>query len=54
MDISDLKRAEETRAATARERELFGQQLATESAKTNENPSASGMPRSAGLGARIG
>ena len=36
MDISDLKRAEETRAAMARERELFAQQRATELAKANE------------------
>src|ERR1700726_414563 len=36
MDISDLKRAEEMRAAMARERELFAQQRATELAKANE------------------
>jgi signal transduction histidine kinase/CheY-like chemotaxis protein len=36
MDITDLKRAEETRAAMARERELFAQQRATELAKANE------------------
>jgi PAS domain S-box-containing protein len=36
MDITDLKRAEEMRAATARERELFAQQRATELAKANE------------------
>jgi PAS domain S-box-containing protein len=35
-DISDLKRAEEMRAAMARERELFAQQRATELAKANE------------------
>jgi PAS domain S-box-containing protein len=36
MDITDLKRAEELRAAMARERELFAQQRATELAKANE------------------
>src|SRR3984893_1590334 len=36
MDITDLKRAEEMRAALARERELFAQQRATELAKANE------------------
>ena len=36
MDISDLKRAEEMRAAMARERELFAQHRATELAKANE------------------
>jgi signal transduction histidine kinase/CheY-like chemotaxis protein len=36
MDISDLKRGEELRAAMARERELFAQQRVTELAKTNE------------------
>jgi signal transduction histidine kinase len=36
MDITDLKRAEEIRAAMARERELFAQQRATELAKANE------------------
>jgi PAS domain S-box-containing protein len=36
MDISDLKLAEEMRAAMARERELFAQQRATELAKANE------------------
>jgi PAS domain S-box-containing protein len=36
MDISDLKRAEELRAAMARDRELFAQQRATELAKANE------------------
>ena len=36
MDITDLKRAEEMRAAMARERELFAQQRATEMAKANE------------------
>ncbi len=36
MDITDLKRAEEMRAAMARERELFAQQRATELAKANE------------------
>src|SRR5258708_1305590 len=36
MDITGLKRAEEMRAAMARERELFAQQRATESAKANE------------------
>src|SRR6201984_3375309 len=36
MDVTDLKRAEETRAAMARERELFAQQRATELAKANE------------------
>jgi two-component system, NarL family, sensor kinase len=35
-DISDWKRAEEMRAAMARERELFAQQRATELAKANE------------------
>jgi PAS domain S-box-containing protein len=35
-DISDLKRADEMRAAMARERELFAQQRATELAKANE------------------
>jgi two-component system NarL family sensor kinase len=35
-DISDLKRAEEMRAAMARDRELFAQQRATELAKANE------------------
>src|SRR5258708_26956509 len=36
MDITDLKRAEEMRAAMAHERELFAQQRATELAKANE------------------
>jgi PAS domain S-box-containing protein len=36
MDITDLKRAEEMRAAMARERELFAQRRATELAKANE------------------
>jgi PAS domain S-box-containing protein len=36
MDITDLKRAEEMRAAMARERELFAQQRVTELAKANE------------------
>ena len=36
MDISDLKRAEEMRAAMARERELLAHQRATELAKANE------------------
>ena len=36
MDISDLKRAEEMRAAMARERELFAQRRATDLAKANE------------------
>jgi signal transduction histidine kinase len=36
MDITDLKRAEEMRAAMIRERELFAQQRATELAKANE------------------
>ena len=36
MDITDLKRAEEMRAAMAREREMFAQQRATELAKANE------------------
>ena len=36
MDITDLKRAEEMRAAMARERELFAQQRAAELAKANE------------------
>jgi predicted ATPase/signal transduction histidine kinase len=36
MDITDSKRAEEMRAAMARERELFAQQRATELAKANE------------------
>jgi PAS domain S-box-containing protein len=36
MDITDLKRAEEMRAALARERELFAQQRANELAKANE------------------
>ena len=36
MDITDLKRAEETRAAMARERELFARERATELAKANE------------------
>jgi PAS domain S-box-containing protein len=36
MDITDLKRAEEMRAAMARERELFAQQRATDLAKANE------------------
>ena len=36
MDITDLKRAEEMRAAMARERELFAQQRATQFAKANE------------------
>src|SRR6202040_731594 len=36
MDITGLKRAEEMRAAMARERELFAQQRATELAKANE------------------
>src|SRR6266404_1513340 len=36
MDMTDLKRAEEMRAAMARERELFAQQRATQLAKANE------------------
>jgi PAS domain S-box-containing protein len=36
MDITDLKRTEEMRAAMARERELFAQQRVTELAKANE------------------
>src|ERR1700736_4631211 len=36
MDVTDLKRAEEMRAAMARDRELFAQQRATELAKANE------------------
>jgi signal transduction histidine kinase/CheY-like chemotaxis protein len=36
MDITGLKRAEEMRAAMARERELFAQERATELAKANE------------------
>ena len=36
MDITDLKRAEEMRAAMARERELFAQQRATQLARANE------------------
>jgi PAS domain S-box-containing protein len=36
MDISDLKRAEEMRAAVARERELLARQRAAELAKANE------------------
>jgi PAS domain S-box-containing protein len=36
IDITDLKRAEEMRAAMARERELFAQERATELAKANE------------------
>jgi PAS domain S-box-containing protein len=36
MDITDLKRAEEMRAAMAHERELFAQQRATQLAKANE------------------
>src|ERR1700724_2872076 len=36
MDITGLKRAEEMRAAMARERELFAQQRAAELAKANE------------------
>jgi signal transduction histidine kinase len=36
MDITDLKRAEEMRAALTRERNLFAQQRATELAKANE------------------
>jgi hypothetical protein len=36
MDITDLKRAEEMRAAMAREGELFAQRRATELAKANE------------------
>jgi PAS domain S-box-containing protein len=36
MDVTDLKRAEEMRAAMAREREQFAQQRATELAKANE------------------
>jgi len=36
MDITDLKRAEEMRAAMARERELFAQQRATQFARANE------------------
>jgi PAS domain S-box-containing protein len=36
MDVTDLKRAEEMRAAMARERELFAQQRAAELAKANE------------------
>jgi PAS domain S-box-containing protein len=36
MDITDLQRAEQMRAAMARERELFAQQRATELTKANE------------------
>jgi signal transduction histidine kinase/CheY-like chemotaxis protein len=36
MDITGLKRAEETRAAMARERELFAQERAAELAKANQ------------------
>jgi predicted ATPase/signal transduction histidine kinase len=36
MDVTDLKRAEEMRAAMARERELFAQQRATDLGKANE------------------
>jgi signal transduction histidine kinase len=36
MDVTDLKRGEEMRAAMARERELFAQQRATDLAKANE------------------
>jgi signal transduction histidine kinase len=36
MDITDLKRAEEMRAAMARERELFAQQRAAELGRANE------------------
>jgi PAS domain S-box-containing protein len=36
MDVTDLKRAEEMRAAMARERELFAQQRAAELARANE------------------
>src|SRR6202023_1586727 len=36
IDITDLKRAEEMRAAMARERELFAQQRATDLGKANE------------------
>jgi len=36
MDITDLKRAEEMRAAMARERELFAQQRATQFGRANE------------------
>jgi len=36
MDITDLKRAEEMRAAMAHERELFAQQRATDLGKANE------------------
>src|ERR1700732_2146002 len=36
MDITDLKRAEERRAAMAHERELFAQQRATDLGKANE------------------
>src|SRR6202040_4109810 len=36
MDVTDLKRAEEMRAAMARERELFAQQRATQFARANE------------------
>src|SRR5258705_3184420 len=36
MDITDLKRAEEMRAAMSRERELFAQQRATQFARANE------------------
>jgi PAS domain S-box-containing protein len=36
MDITDLKRAEEMRAAMARERELFARRRATDLAKANE------------------
>ncbi len=36
MDITDLKRAEEMRAAMGRERELFARQRAAEQAKANE------------------
>jgi predicted ATPase/signal transduction histidine kinase len=36
IDITDLKRAEEMRAAMARERELFAQQRATQFARANE------------------
>src|SRR5271157_2457378 len=36
IDITDLKRAEEMRAALAREREMFAQQRATQLARANE------------------
>jgi hypothetical protein len=52
MDITDLKRAEEMRAATAGERELFAQQRATELAKANE--ALRGCLGCACLGTRIG